>query len=256
MRRLSSWIVAAMAGALSAGAAQGDIRYVNATASGGNDGSSWTDAFTTFQAALTVAQPGDEVWAALGTYAVPDNAGFIAPAGVSLYGGFVGEESSIAERPGGVRSRLTGFHPFRGVIVLTLTNATPAALTFTTEDVDSSGMHSTSSNTSRATAVYPGWYLHSGQSSYVFNSTGIRADWWAVNAAIANSSAQIALADVSSVIPVDEVVEAMGEIGASMETRYKETALGGLAATKTGKAIAKKVLIHDIEILPSEENPS
>jgi L-serine dehydratase len=69
-------------------------------------------------------------------------------------------------------------------------------------------------------------------------------------AAIANSSAQIALASVSSVIPVDEVIEAMGEIGASMETRYKETALGGLAATKTGQAIANKVLIHDIEILP------
>lgn len=72
-------------------------------------------------------------------------------------------------------------------------------------------------------------------------------------AAIANSSAQIALADVSSVIPVDEVIEAMGEIGASMETRYKETAMGGLAATKTGQAIAKRVLIRDIEILPDEE---
>ncbi len=69
-------------------------------------------------------------------------------------------------------------------------------------------------------------------------------------AAIANSSAQIALADVSSVIPVDEVIEAMGEIGASMETRYKETALGGLAATKTGQAISKRVLIRDIEMLP------
>lgn len=72
-------------------------------------------------------------------------------------------------------------------------------------------------------------------------------------AAIANSSAQIALADVSGVIPVDECVEAMGEIGQSMESRYKETALGGLAATKTGRAIAKKVLIQDIEMLPGEE---
>lgn len=72
-------------------------------------------------------------------------------------------------------------------------------------------------------------------------------------AAIANSSAQIGLANVSSVIPVDEVIEAMGEIGASMETRYKETALGGLAATKTGQAISKKVLIRDIEVLPDEE---
>jgi L-serine dehydratase len=71
-------------------------------------------------------------------------------------------------------------------------------------------------------------------------------------AAIANSSAQIALADVSSVIPVDEVIAAMGEIGASMETRYKETALGGLAATPTAQRIAKKVLIRDIEMLPDE----
>jgi L-serine dehydratase len=71
-------------------------------------------------------------------------------------------------------------------------------------------------------------------------------------AAIANSSAQIALADVSSVIPVDEVIAAMGEIGASMETRYKETALGGLAATPTAQRIAKNVLIRDIEMLPDQ----
>lgn len=72
-------------------------------------------------------------------------------------------------------------------------------------------------------------------------------------AAIANSSAQIALANVNAVIPVDECVEAMGEVGQSMETRYKETALGGLAATLTGQAISKKVLIQDIEMLPDED---
>ncbi|TDK46646.1 L-serine ammonia-lyase, iron-sulfur-dependent, subunit alpha [Algoriphagus formosus] len=74
-------------------------------------------------------------------------------------------------------------------------------------------------------------------------------------ASIAFSSAQIALAQVSAVIPVDECVEAMGEIGASMESRYKETALGGLAATLTGQQIAERVLIQDIEILPDEELP-
>lgn len=73
-------------------------------------------------------------------------------------------------------------------------------------------------------------------------------------AAIANSSAQIALAGVGAVIPVDECVEAMGEIGASMDSKYKETAEGGLAATKTGREISKRVLIHDIELLPDEEN--
>jgi len=70
--------------------------------------------------------------------------------------------------------------------------------------------------------------------------------------AIAYSSAQIALASVDAVIPVDECVAALGEVGQSMETRYKETALGGLAATPTGQAIANRVLIHDIEMLPDE----
>lgn len=72
-------------------------------------------------------------------------------------------------------------------------------------------------------------------------------------AAIANSSAQIALANVSGVIPVDECVEAMGEVGQSMESRYKETALGGLAMTTTGQKISKSVLIQDIEMLPDED---
>jgi L-serine dehydratase len=70
---------------------------------------------------------------------------------------------------------------------------------------------------------------------------------------IAYSSAQIALSNVDAVIPVDECVAAMGEVGASMENRYKETALGGLAATLTGKNIAKRVLIHDIKILEDEK---
>jgi L-serine dehydratase len=70
--------------------------------------------------------------------------------------------------------------------------------------------------------------------------------------AIAYSSAQIAIASVDAVIPVDECVQAMGEIGQSMETRYKETALGGLAATLTGKQIAQKVLVQNVEILPDE----
>lgn len=67
--------------------------------------------------------------------------------------------------------------------------------------------------------------------------------------AIAYSSAQIALANVDAVIPVDECIMAMGEIGQAMEDRYKETALGGLAMTPTGQQISQRVLITDIEIL-------
>ena len=67
--------------------------------------------------------------------------------------------------------------------------------------------------------------------------------------AIAASSTQIALAGVDSVIPADECVAAMGEVGEAMETRYKETALGGLAATPTAKRIMKQFLGPDLEIV-------
>jgi len=73
-------------------------------------------------------------------------------------------------------------------------------------------------------------------------------------AAIAYSSAQMAIADVSGIIPVDECVQALGEVGQSLEDRYKETAAGGLAATPTGKAIADRVLIKDIEVLDLDKS--
>jgi len=66
-------------------------------------------------------------------------------------------------------------------------------------------------------------------------------------AVIAFASAQIALAGDSAVIPVDEVIDAMGEVGASMEDKYKETALGGIASTPTAQAIAEKVLVQVVE---------
>lgn len=71
-------------------------------------------------------------------------------------------------------------------------------------------------------------------------------------AVIAFASAQIALAGDSSIVPVDEVVDVMGEVGQSMEARYKETALGGLATTPTGRAIANRVLIQQAELTDEE----
>ncbi len=75
-------------------------------------------------------------------------------------------------------------------------------------------------------------------------------------AVVAFAAAQMALADFDAVIPPDEVIDAMAEIGNSMPARYKETALGGLAATPTGKKIAQKVLKHKSQIRYEEENPS
>jgi hypothetical protein len=70
----------------------------------------------------------------------------------------------------------------------TIANNTHTALTFGTEVADSSGMHSTSVNTSRATAVYPGYYSDSGGTSFVGNITGSRGTYWAVNATPVNGS--------------------------------------------------------------------
>lgn len=76
----------------------------------------------------------------------------------------------------------------RQTTLMTVTTSTWTAATFTTEDVDSSGMHSTSSNTDRCTAVYPGWYQFSGGSGWAANSTGARGTYWDVNAAALNGS--------------------------------------------------------------------
>ncbi|WPC25421.1 L-serine ammonia-lyase, iron-sulfur-dependent, subunit alpha [Brachyspira hyodysenteriae] len=55
-------------------------------------------------------------------------------------------------------------------------------------------------------------------------------------------SAEMACAGFKSVIPADEVVSAMKEVGDGMDERFKETSLGGLANTPTGRAIAEKLL--------------
>lgn len=69
------------------------------------------------------------------------------------------------------------------------TGSTPVSgLTFTTEDEDNSGMHSTVTNTSRCTAVYPGWYDWGGGVGFVANATGSRGGAWAVNGTMLNGS--------------------------------------------------------------------
>ena len=55
-------------------------------------------------------------------------------------------------------------------------------------------------------------------------------------------SAELACAGFKSVIPADEVVLAMKEVGEGMDERFRETSQGGLANTPTGRAIAEKLL--------------
>lgn len=62
-----------------------------------------------------------------------------------------------------------------------------------------------------------------------------------IGAVNAVSVADMAMAGITSQIPVDEVIDAMGEVGRRMPVEFRETALGGLAATPTGVAIQEKM---------------
>ncbi len=66
----------------------------------------------------------------------------------------------------------------------------------------------------------------------------------ATGAALALAGIEMALAGITFAIPVDEVIDVMGEIGRTMDVRYRETAGGGLAATPTGRRLAKERLVQ------------
>jgi L-serine dehydratase len=66
----------------------------------------------------------------------------------------------------------------------------------------------------------------------------------ATGSAIALTGIELAMAGVEFKIPVDEVIDVMGQIGKDMDVRYRETAGGGLAATPTGRRLAKERLVQ------------
>ena len=66
----------------------------------------------------------------------------------------------------------------------------------------------------------------------------------ATGGAMALAGIEMALAGIVFPIPIDEVIDTMGEIGRSMDIRYRETAGGGLAATPTGRRLARERLVQ------------
>lgn len=62
-----------------------------------------------------------------------------------------------------------------------------------------------------------------------------------IGAVNAITSADMALAGIETMIPPDEVIDAMKEVGLAMPSSLRETGLGGLAATPTGIEIAKRI---------------
>lgn len=80
------------------------------------DGATWTNAFGGVIEALTVAQSGDELWVAAGTYP----GGFTLTNSVALYGGFAGGETSREQRQ--FTLNLTRLDGGRATNVLSITN--------------------------------------------------------------------------------------------------------------------------------------
>ena len=77
--------------------ANGTIIYVDADANGLNNGTSWTDAYTDLQSALTEQAVGNEIWVAEGTYkpttTTMQQMSFVMIPGINMYGGFAGNET-------------------------------------------------------------------------------------------------------------------------------------------------------------------
>jgi len=87
-------------------ATQAVVRFVDPSSPGPfHNGTSWTQAHTTLNAALSVAASGDEIWVANGTHlpttTTDRNISFEIPSGVKVFGGFAGfgtNESLLSQR--------------------------------------------------------------------------------------------------------------------------------------------------------------
>ncbi|MEG6616043.1 L-serine ammonia-lyase, iron-sulfur-dependent, subunit alpha [Peptococcaceae bacterium 1198_IL3148] len=64
----------------------------------------------------------------------------------------------------------------------------------------------------------------------------------ATGSAIALTAADMALAGIESAIPCDEVIDAMYRVGRSIPVTLRETSMGGLATTDTGRRFEKEIL--------------
>jgi L-serine dehydratase len=62
----------------------------------------------------------------------------------------------------------------------------------------------------------------------------------ATGTAVALAAVQLARSGVAFPIPFDEVAEALGQVGRAIPLRLRETGLGGLAATPTGRALGER----------------
>ncbi|MEM7036022.1 MAG: hypothetical protein AAF570_03510, partial [Bacteroidota bacterium] len=99
MKKISTLVLLCLMGLSASGQ---NIVYVDQSASGANDGTSWADAYTDLNAALSNVTSGQHVWVAAGIYKPSSGDREIAfqwdQDSVEVYGGFAGTETMLSQR--------------------------------------------------------------------------------------------------------------------------------------------------------------
>lgn len=123
----------------------------------------------------------------------------------------------------------------RQTVAVSVANAgTGTLMTYTAEDVDSTGMHSTAVNTSRLTAVYPGWYMGFASIGWSPNAAGRRGGVWTVNATGFNGANTFLFAGVASTLSVPlKTVMAFLNVGDYLEVKGYQDSGGALSTAIT-----------------------
>lgn len=132
------------------------IIYVDQNASGLNNGSSWTNAFTDLQSALAAATPGYEIWVAAGTYkpttGTDRSVSFSLKNDVAIFGGFLGYEALQSDR-----------NPQLNLTILSGDIGAPG-------DTTDNSIHVVQARNINSTAILDGFTIYGG------NANGLRTD--------------------------------------------------------------------------------
>ncbi len=99
MKSLSNLITLLVIAALTllAGPASAVVYYVDSESPDDpNDGLSWNEAKPTIQWAVNLAEPSDEIWVKMGTYAISSQ--IQVNEAIGIYGGFAGSEIERSQR--------------------------------------------------------------------------------------------------------------------------------------------------------------
>ncbi|MEU9002586.1 hypothetical protein [Streptomyces sp. NPDC048551] len=120
-------------------------------------------------------------------------------------------------------------------VTQSVANGAWAVLTFDTEITDPNGGHSTSSNTSRYTCQYAGWYRVTGRAAFATNATGSRGARIHKNGSFIQGAAN--LAGAGTLNGISEVSHILSlAVGDYLEVAGGQNSGGSLSTSYAGEA--------------------